>query len=156
METTVAVIGAGNGGSAIAAYLSSLHIKVNLCDLFPEYIEGIQTAGGIDLIQDGACKHCTLNLVTSDVAQAIRGVRLILVVTPSFTHRLIAEACCTALTDGQVVVLNPGRTGGALEFLTTLHAGGMHRGYYRCRGADADLLLPKNRACCGRNLRSQT
>ena len=124
METTVAVIGAGNGGSAIAAYLSSLHVKVNLCDLFPEYIEGIQTAGGIDLIQDGACKHCTLNLVTSDVAQAIRGVRLILVVTPSFTHRLIAEACCTALTDGQVVVLNPGRTGGALEFLTTLHAGG--------------------------------
>ena len=127
--------GAGNGGSAIAAYLSSLHVKVNLCDLFPEYIEGIQAAGGIDLIQDGACKHCTLNLVTSDVAQAIRGVRLILVVTPSFTHRLIAEACCTALTDGQVVVLNPGRTGGAL---------------------DADLLLPKNRACCGRNLRSQT
>ena len=76
METTVAVIGAGNGGSAIAAYLSSLHVKVNLCDLFPEYIEGIQTAGGIDLIQDGACKHCTLNLVTSDVAQAIRGVRV--------------------------------------------------------------------------------
>ena len=47
-----------------------------------------------------------------------------MVVTPSFTHKMIAEACAAALTDGQVVVLNPGRTGGALEFRNTLRAKG--------------------------------
>lgn len=124
METSVAVIGAGNGGAAIAGYLASVGARVRLCDLFPEYLEGIRAAGGIDLTLEGETSHQELELVTSDVAQAIRGVHLIMVVTPSFTHKLIAQACCGALTDGQVVVLNPGRTGGALEFLNAVRAGG--------------------------------
>lgn len=124
METTVAVIGAGNGGTAIAGYLASLGVRVNLCDLFPQYVEPIQAAGGIELTQDGKTTHQTLNLVTTDAAQAIRGVHLIMVVTPSFTHKMIAEACHAALVDGQTVVLNPGRTGGALEFLNTVRAKG--------------------------------
>ncbi|MGI5963748.1 MAG: NAD/NADP octopine/nopaline dehydrogenase family protein [Lawsonibacter sp.] len=126
METTVAVIGAGNGGTAIAGYLSSQGVKVNLCDLFPQYLEGIRAANGIDLTLDGATAHHTLNLVTDDPVQAIRGVHLVMVVTPSFTHKMIAEACYSALTDGQVVVLNPGRTGGALEFLNTIRQKGCH------------------------------
>ena len=131
METTVAVIGAGNGGTAIAGYLSSLGVKVNLCDLFPQYLEGIRAAGGIDLTCAGETTHQALNLVTEDAALAIRGVHLIMVVTPSFTHKMIAEACCSALTDGQVVVLNPGRTGGALEFLNTI----------RSKGCTADITV---------------
>lgn len=46
MKTTIAVVGAGNGGTAIAGYLSSMGAIVNLCDLFPQYLEGIQNAGG--------------------------------------------------------------------------------------------------------------
>lgn len=124
MENTVAVIGAGNGGTAIAGYLASLGVKVNLCDLFPQYVDPIRSAGGIDLTLEGKTSHQTLNLVTADPVLAIQGVQLIMVVTPSFTHKMIAEACCSALTDGQVVVLNPGRTGGALEFLNTVRTGG--------------------------------
>ncbi|MEA4934588.1 MAG: NAD/NADP octopine/nopaline dehydrogenase family protein [Lawsonibacter sp.] len=124
METTVAVIGAGNGGTAIAGYLSSLGVKVNLCDLFPQYLEGIQAAGGINLTLNGKTTYQSLNLITEDAAQAIQGVHLIMVVTPSFTHKMIAAACCAKLTDGQMVVLNPGRTGGALEFLATIHGEG--------------------------------
>jgi len=131
MSTTVAVIGAGNGGTAIAAYLASLGVKVNLCDLFPKYLDGIQAAGGIDLTLDGKTTHEVLNLVTADVPEAIRDVQLIMVVTPSFTHKMIAEACYSALTDGQVVVLNPGRTGGALEFLNTI----------RSMGCSADITI---------------
>lgn len=124
METTVAIIGAGNGGSAIAAYLASQGVKIHLCDLFPQYLEGIQAAGGIDLTLDGKTSHYPLEMVTGDVPEAIRGVHLIMVVTPSFTHKMIAEACYSALTDGQVVVLNPGRTGGALEFQNTIRSKG--------------------------------
>ena len=53
MEKTVAVIGAGNGGTAIAAYISSLGVKVNLCDLFPQYLEGIIETKGINLTLNG-------------------------------------------------------------------------------------------------------
>ena len=126
MEMSVAVIGAGNGGTAIAGYLASVGANVRLCDLFPEYLEGIRAAGGIDLTLEGVTSHQSLDLITSDVVQAIQGVNLIMVVTPSFTHKMIAQACCGALADGQVVVLNPGRTGGALEFLNTVRAGGGH------------------------------
>ncbi|MBS7219072.1 MAG: NAD/NADP octopine/nopaline dehydrogenase family protein [Oscillospiraceae bacterium] len=131
MNTTVAVIGAGNGGTAIAGYLASCGVKVNLCDLFPQYLEGIQAAGGIELTYNGTTGHYSLNLVTGDVASAIKGVQLIMVVTPAFTHKMIAEACYSKLSDGQVVVLNPGRTGGALEFLNTI----------RSKGCQADITV---------------
>lgn len=47
---------------------------------------------GIDLTLDGKTTHQRLNKVTGDVAEAISGVHLIMVVTPSFTHRMIASA----------------------------------------------------------------
>lgn len=131
MSTTVAVIGAGNGGTAIAGYLASCGVRVNLCDLFPQFLEGIQANGGIELTLNGQQSHQTLNLVTGDVSKAIEGVQLIMVVTPSFTHKMIAEACAASLTDGQVVVLNPGRTGGALEFRNTI----------RSKGCTADITI---------------
>ncbi|MFZ7101558.1 MAG: NAD/NADP octopine/nopaline dehydrogenase family protein [Peptococcaceae bacterium] len=119
-NTKVAVIGAGHGGTAMAAHLSLLGADVNLCDLFPEYIKSIQETGGIYL--EGTCgsSFVRLNQVTENIREAISGVALIMVVTPAFTHRLIAEACHSCLADGQVIVLNPGRTGGALEFLKYL------------------------------------
>jgi len=131
MSKSVAVIGAGNGGSAIAAYLSSIGTKVHLCDLFPEYIKGIQEDGGITMTLDGKTSKHALDMVTADVVEAIRGVKLIMVVTPSFTHKMIAEACCSALSDGQIVVLNPGRTGGAMEFLNAI----------RTKGCTADITV---------------
>lgn len=126
MQKTIAVIGAGNGGTAISAYLSSCGVSVNLCDLFPQYLEGIRANGGIDLTLDGKTSHQTLNKLTTDVAEAIEGVELIMVVTPSFTHNMIAKAAASALQDGQIVVLNPGRTGGALAFLNAIHAENCH------------------------------
>lgn len=131
MKTKVAIIGAGNGGCAIGAYMAKCGVDVNLCDLFPSYLQGIIAAGGIDLTLNGETTHEKLNLVTDNVKEAIKGVKLIMVVTPSFTHKMIADACYDALEDGQVVVLNPGRTGGALEFLNAI----------RNHGCKADITI---------------
>lgn len=131
MKSTIAIIGAGNGGTAIAGYMASKGARVNLCDLFPEYLEGIKEAGGIHLTIGGKTSWQKLALITTDLAEAIRGVHLVMVVTPSFTHRLIAEGCWQALSAGQVVLLNPGRTGGALEFLRTV----------RAKGCKADIVV---------------
>src|SRR5699024_2451395 len=63
-------------------------------------------------------------LVTVDIGEAIRDVELILVVVPAFAHESIAKACAPHLEDGQIVVLNPGSTFGALEFSNTLKKAG--------------------------------
>lgn len=131
MNMSVAVIGAGNGGTAIAAYMASQGAEVNLSDLFPQYLEGIRDAGCIELIQHGEKQFVTINKITTDVAEAIKGVQLIMVVTPAFTHSMIASACSSALTDNQVVVLNPGRTGGALSFVEVL----------RTKGCTANIIV---------------
>ena len=45
---------------------------------------------------------------------------MIMVVVPSSAHRDIAKACAPHLKDGQIVVLHPGRTCGAIEFAKVL------------------------------------
>ena len=124
MEQIITVIGSGNGGTAIAAHLVSAGAEVRLCDLFSQYIEGILVAGGIELTDNGKTEFVSPALVTDDVLTAVRGAKLIMVVTPAFTHKMIAEKICNTLEDGQIVVLNPGRTAGALEFFNTLRAKG--------------------------------
>lgn len=57
----------------------------------------------------------SLSVVTSDVAAALEDADVLMVVTPATAHRNIAEMIAPHLKDGQIVVLNPGRTGGALE-----------------------------------------
>jgi opine dehydrogenase len=47
--------------------------------------------------------------------EAVEGAEVIMIVTPATAHEPVARALAPALSAGQVVVLNPGRTGGALE-----------------------------------------
>ena len=124
MSISVAVIGAGNGGTAISAYLAAAGAEVRLCDLFPEFLTGIQEKGGIELHIEGKVVNASPKIVTSDLGEAVRGAELIMVVTPAFTHKMIAEKVWEYLEDGQVVILNPGRTAGALEFLNAIRAKG--------------------------------
>ena len=127
MSISVAVIGAGNGGTAIAAHIAGMGGEVRLCDLFPQFLEGIEKEGAIELTLEGETKRVKPALVTSDVAKALAGAKLIMVVTPAFTHKMIAEQCAQFLEDGQIVVLNPGRTAGALEFLNAIRTKGCRK-----------------------------
>lgn len=43
------------------------------------------------------------------------GAKIIMVVTPAAGHQDIAQRLSPYLEEGQIIVLNPGRTGGALE-----------------------------------------
>lgn len=117
MNERVAVLGAGNGGCAMAAYLTSKGVSVSLCDLFPQYIADIRKMHGIAMTLEGRTSFERLDRVTDNPAEAIQNAGLILVVTPAFSHKLFATACASALKKGQIVILNPGRTGGAAEFL---------------------------------------
>jgi len=127
---TIAVLGAGNGGRAIAAYLASIGHAVRLysrnLQKLPTLVQNreVFTTGVLE------CKG-RLDLVTDILADAVRGVQDIFVVTTADAHRAIATELAPLLVSEQMILLNPGRTGGALEFREVLR---------RCR-CQADILI---------------
>lgn len=62
-----------------------------------------------------------LNKVTNNIEEAIYDVDIIMVTIPALGHNSIAKEMAPYLKDGQIIILNPGRTGGgALEVYETL------------------------------------
>jgi len=111
------VIGAGNGGKAMASHLALKGFPVNLYNRTPDHVAVIKARQGIELTsyEGGPHGFGTLKLVTSDIREALTDTDLIMVVLPSSAHRDIVKMMAPHLQDGQIIVLNPGRTGGALE-----------------------------------------
>lgn len=124
-EYTFGVIGAGNGGKAMAAYLALLGKKVLLYNRTFMHVEVIAERQGIDLINPGGLEGFgKIDLVTDNIAELLEGSQVIMVVTPSTAHKDIATAATPYLRDDHIVILHPGRTGGALEFAETLRQNG--------------------------------
>ena len=165
----IAVLGAGHGGRAMAAYLSVIGHDVNLYNRTPENIHIIQPLGGIYLRyspeleasifpegilpkgmkqpdteitheysltpitdrpieEDITSTFAKLNKITFDIDEAIHDRKLIMIAVPATGHKFIAEKCAPYLKDGQVIILNPGRFFGAIEFCRTIHD------YYKGKG----------------------
>ena len=119
------VIGAGNGGKAMAAHMALMGKEVTLYNRTFANIEVIAERGGIDLENpDGLDGFGRLAKVTDNMQVALDGADLIMVVVPSSAHRDIAQAMAPYLQDGQIVLLHPGRTCGAIEFDQTLRQSG--------------------------------
>jgi opine dehydrogenase len=114
-----AVIGAGHGGLAVAGYLGIQGFDVRLYNRTPERLEPIRRRGAVEVIaHDGEeIPRGTgpLTAVSSDMEEVISGADVLMVVVPATAHAWLAEAMAPYLQDGQIIVLNPGRTGGALE-----------------------------------------
>lgn len=122
---TYAVIGAGHGGKAMAAHLALLGCQVALYNRTPERIAAIKARGGIDLENtDGPRGFGRIACVTSNIAEALANADLVMVVVPSSAHADVARSAAPHLRDGQVIVLHPGRTLGAIEFDKVLRDNG--------------------------------
>jgi len=120
------VIGAGHGGKAMAAHLALMGCEVTLFNRTPDHIAGIAARRGIDLesYDGGPSGFGRLAHVTSDMADAAARAEIIMVVTPSSAHRNIAEMMAPHLRDGHIIILNPGRTCGAIEVARVLQEAG--------------------------------
>jgi opine dehydrogenase len=124
-STRFTVIGAGHGGKAMAADLAARGFAVNLYNRSFDRISEIALRGAIELERENGMSCVSqLNLVTSDIEEALEDADVIMVVVPASGHRDIARICASHLRDGQILVLNPGRTGGALEFRQILNREG--------------------------------
>jgi len=112
------VIGAGNGGKAMAAHLAIMGQDVTLFNRSFIHIEVIARRGGIELDSPpgGPKGFGEIKLVTDDIQQALAEAEIIMVVVPSSGHADIATLAAPYLQDGQMVILHPGRTCGTIEF----------------------------------------
>lgn len=115
--TRYSVLGAGHGGKAMAAHLSLMGFEVNLFNRTPEHISAIKARGGIELesYEGGPHGFGKIKIVTSDIQVAVESADVLMVVVPSSAHASIARNIGPYLRDGQIIILHPGRTCGALE-----------------------------------------
>jgi opine dehydrogenase len=120
--TSVAILGAGHGGLALAGTLARQGHSVALWNRSADRVEAVAALGGIRL--GPGASPAPVRVATTHVAEALAGVRLVLVAVPACGHADVARACAPHLRDGQAVLLLPGRTGGALEFRRVLRAAG--------------------------------
>ena len=122
----VCILGAGNGGLAAASDLTIRGFKVTLAELpeFRENIEEVQNKGGIFLetldstgLEGGFAE---IYKVTSNISEAISEADIVLIITPSFAHKKIAEKSASFLKADHTVLLAPGNLGGSIEFYNHL------------------------------------
>lgn len=113
------IIGAGNGGMAMAGYLAMIGYKVNLYNRTLENILPLIKNPVISLTGE-KIGIGVLNKATNRMEEAIEGADIIMVTVPAMGHYQMAVEMAPYLQDGQIIVLNPGRTGGALEVYETL------------------------------------
>ena len=116
-----AIIGAGAGGQSMAAILTSKGYIAKLYDIDKEKIHRLQELKTIKVTGVIACEAAPA-VITDRIDEVMDDVDVIMVVSTTDAHRSIAYACKPYLKDGQIVMLNPGHCGGALEIANILRA----------------------------------
>ena len=116
----VAVLGGGNGAHAAAADLTLKGFEVSLYSRWPEEFAPLKEQEGIALIDDQGQRFVPFHRVCDRIEAALQGAEVIIVAVPAVAHEYYARASAPHLREGQILVLNPGSTGGALAFRNIL------------------------------------
>jgi len=111
----VTVIGAGNLGLAMAAHLSKYGNSVTLWNRSRSTIEKLIKSHTI-YCQGVIEGPVGLKKVTDHIREAVEDPDVIFITTPANSHRYLAELIGKHIRKETIIVLNPGRTFGALEF----------------------------------------
>jgi len=158
--TKFTIVGAGNAGLAMAAHLKQLGGEVSLYDVVEAQLRPIiENNNVITITGSGLAGESKIDLVTSNLAEAIDGARLIISVTPAHTHKIVARDLAGHLVSGQMLLLHPGRTGGVLEVQKILREQNCRAEIlvveaqtvlYACRreGATVNIFGLKNKVAC--------
>ena len=114
----------------MAGHLAKMGFHVNLWNRSAVRVEHLQMRGAIELegVVEGEGR---VEMATTNLEEAIAEVDVIMVAVPANAHRDVAAALAGLVRDGQIIILNPGRTGGALEV----------RSVFQERGATAAVTL---------------
>lgn len=121
-QTKFAILGAGAGGQSMAAILAEKGYSIKLYDNNAEKINKLNKIRTIKVT--GAIEASGFpEVVTNDIAEVMKDIDVVMVVTTTDAHKEIAKGIATYLKDGQIILLNPGHVLGALEFSQILFEG---------------------------------
>ena len=119
-DKPIAVLGGGNVGKAIAGDCALGGAKVRLCDVMPFAVNSLRNIDKAGLKFYGEQMNlygfqregqAMMEMVTTDVGEAVKGAGIIIVGTTVFGHRPMFERMIPYLEDGQVVMIFPDNFG---------------------------------------------
>lgn len=116
------VCGAGHQGFSMAAHLTLNGVEVNLWNRTKNNIQEVLDTGVIYCsgIVNGDAK---ISKVSTNMADVVTD--FVMVTTPSSAHKDIARELAPFVHPEMIIVLNPGRTFGAIEFAEELKKNGV-------------------------------
>jgi opine dehydrogenase len=113
----VTVLGAGAGGCAAVVELLDAGHDVALWNRSSDTLEPLQRIGGVEyegVLGQGIARP---RLITTDLGAALDGSQAIVCTLPTVSHSVLARTLAMSPAARTLpIVLNPGHTGGALEF----------------------------------------
>ena len=114
---TVFVCGAGHQGFSMASHLTLNGVEVNLWNRSEKNIQEVLDTGVIHCsgIVNG---DASISKVSTNMADVVAD--FVMVTTPSSAHKDIARELAPYVKPEMIIVLNPGRTFGAIEFAEEL------------------------------------
>jgi opine dehydrogenase len=114
----ITIIGAGNGGQAMAAHFTLLGHKVCLFNRQLDSMGDVKSSKKIEL--KGRIDSVSyIDKVTDNYQEALMDAEIVMIVTVANAHKQIALEIAPFTTEGQIFILNPGRSFGALQFRKT-------------------------------------
>lgn len=112
---TWAIIGGGNGGQTMAGHLALLNQKVRLYKRSKTGVDKINKTKNIILHHSiEGIGH--IEFATDNIREAVDGADVIMIILPSTVHEQIAKEMIPHLCDGQVVLIHPEESCGAIQF----------------------------------------
>jgi len=111
-----AVLGTGNSGQAFAADIALKGFSVNLAEVpaFASTLQTIEKKGGIEISGEAGNGFANLNMYTTDLQKAIKGVDIIIIGGSAHAHEPFSKALRHHFEDGQFVLFTSNF--GALRF----------------------------------------
>lgn len=120
----IAILGIGAGGLSAAVELSAAGHEVRLWNRSAAALEPLRVAGGVaygGVLGEG---FTPVETITTDLRTAADSADVLMSCLPTLALGSLAAALCKAGLDSIPVILNPGHTGGALEFAHAFRTAG--------------------------------
>jgi opine dehydrogenase len=104
----IAIIGAGNGGITAAADLKDRGKEVSLYELpqFGQTIDELKEAGSISVFEESSQFDVELDLLTTDIEEAIHGAQVILVTIPAFATETFSKILAPVVNEDQLIIFH--------------------------------------------------
>ena len=150
MVKKICIMGGGNGGFAAAADLTMRGFEITLYEdpRFAASIAGIAETKTIHLMEKGQpLGSVTLRKITTDLADALSDVDLIMPISPAFAQEAVAKSLIPHLKDGMIIFLCPGSCGGGLVYGKIFHDAGVYRKVRICEISTLPYATRKVDSC---------